>query len=129
MSETDKAHRTMQQERLTIRDIYDRDIYEIRCVEGEKHIHISGYAYLGDRFEYNSFCGLDFRLSEFIERYKAETEFVNYEECGCKQYIEGFDSEIELEEFLGIDNPSYMLTPLRYGDITMETPCGDYVDI
>ena len=129
MSETNKAHRTMQQGRLTIRDIYDRDIYKIRCVEGEKYIHILGYAYIGDNIEYNSFCGLDFRLSEFIERYKAETEFVNDEECGCKQYFEDFDSEKELEEFLHMGNPSFMLTPLRYGNITMETPCGHYIDL
>ena len=119
----------MQQGRLTIRDIYDRDIYEIRCVEGEKYIHILGYAYIEDNIEYVSFCSLDFKLNEFIERYKADPEFVNDEECGCKQYIEDFDSEKELEEFLDMSNPSRPLIPLSYGNITMETPCGHYIDL
>lgn len=119
----------MQQGRLTIRDIYDRDIYEIRYIGGRKYIHILGYAYIEDNIEYVSFCSLDFRLSEFIEQYKADPEFVNDEECGCKQYIEDFDSEKELAEFLDMDNPSCMITPLRYGNITMETPCGHYIDL
>lgn len=119
----------MQQGRLTIRDIYDRDIYEIRCVEGEKYIHILGYAYIGDNIEYNSFCGLDFTLSEFIEQYKTDPEFVNDEECSCKEYVEYFDSEKELKEFLDIDNSSRPLIPLSYGNVTMETSCGHYIDL
>ena len=119
----------MQRERLMLSDTYDNDIYNIYDQDGEKRIHILGYAYLGDRIEYNSFCSLDFRLSEFIERYKADPEFVNDEECGCKQYIEDFDSEKELEEFLDINNPSRPLIPLSYGNVTMETPCGHYINL
>ena len=119
----------MQHGRLTIRDIYDRDIYEIRCVEGEKYIHILGYAYIEDNIEYVSFCSLDFKLSEFIEQYKADPEFVNDEECGCKQYIEDFDSEKELEEFLDMNNPARPPIPLSYGNVTMETPCGHYINL
>lgn len=119
----------MQQGRLTIRDIYDRDIYDIYDQDGEKRIHILGYAYIEDNIEYVSFCGLDFKPNEFIERYKADPEFVNDEECGCKQYIEDFDSENELEEFLDMDNPSCMLIPLSYGNVTMETPCGHYINL
>lgn len=119
----------MQQGRLTIRDIYDRDIYDIYDQDGEKRIHILGYAYIEDNIKYVSFCGLDFRLSEFIKSYRTNPEFVNDEECGCKQYIEDFDSEKELEEFLDMDNPSRPLIPLSYGDITMETPCGHYIDL
>ena len=119
----------MQQGRLTIRDIYDRDIYDIYDQDGEKRIHILGYAYIGDNIEYNSFSGLEFALSEFIEQYRADPEFVNDEECGCKQYIEDFDSEKDLEEFLDMNKPSCMLTPLRYGNITMETTCGHYINL
>ena len=119
----------MQQGRLTIRDIYDRDIYDIYDQDREKRIHILGYAYIGDNIEYNSFSGLEFALSEFIEQYRADPEFVNDEECGCKEYVEYYDSEKDLEGFLGMDNPSYMITPLRYGDITMETPCGHYINL
>ena len=119
----------MQQGRLTIRDIYDRDIYDIYDQDGEKRIYILGYAYIEDNIEHVSFCGLDFKLSEFIERYKADPEFANDEECGCKQYIEDFDSEKELEEFLDMDNPSCMLIPLSYGNVTMETPCGHYINL
>ena len=118
----------MKREKITLSDTCDNDIYDIYDQDGEKRIHILGYPYIEDSIEYNSFCGLDFRLSEFIERYKAETEFVNDEECDCKQYIEYFDSEKELEEFLDMDNPSCPLIPLKYGDITMETPCGHYIN-
>ena len=119
----------MRQGRLTIRDIYDRDIYDIYDQDGEKRIHILGYAYIEDNIEYVSFCGLDFALSEFIEQYKADPEFVNDEECSCKEYVEYYDSEKDLEEFLDMGNPSCMIIPLRYGNITMETPCGHYINL
>lgn len=118
----------MQRERLTLSDTYDNDIYNIYDQDGEKYIHILGYAYIGDSIEYVSFCGLDFRLSEFIKSYRTNPEFVNDEECDCKQYIEDFDSEKELEEFLDMNNPSCPLIPLKYGNITMETPCGHYIN-
>ena len=119
----------MQQRRLTLSDTYNNDIYDIYDQDGEKRIQILGYAYIGDNIEYNSFSGLDFALSEFIEQYKANPEFVNDEECSCKEYVEYYDSEKDLEEFLDMDNPSCMITPLRYGNITMETPCGHYIDL
>lgn len=119
----------MQRERLTLSDTYDNDIYDIYDQDGEKRIHILGYAYIEDSIEYVSFCGLDFRLSEFIKSYRTNPEFINDEECGCKQYFEDFDSEKELEEFLDMGNPSCILTPLKYGNITMETPCGHYIDL
>ena len=119
----------MQQRRFTLSDTYNKDIYDIYDQDGEKRIQILGYAYIGDNIEYNSFSGLDFALSEFIEQYKANPEFVNDEECSCKEYVEYYDSEKDLEEFLDMDNPSCMITPLRYGNITMETPCGHYIDL
>ena len=57
----------MQRERLTLSDTYDNDIYDIYNQDGEKYIHILGYAYIEDSIKYVSFCGLDFRLSEFIK--------------------------------------------------------------
>ena len=118
----------MQQRRFTLSDTYNKDIYDIYDQDGEKRIQILGYAYIGDNIEYNSFSGLDFALSEFIEQYKANPEFVNDEECSCKEYVEYYDSEKDLEEFLDMDNPSCMIIPLRYGNITMETPCRHYID-
>ena len=119
----------MQRERLTLSDTYDNDIYDIYDQDGEKYIHILGYTYIEDSIEYVSFCGLDFRLSEFIKSYRTNPEFVNDEECGYKQYFKDFGSEKELEEFLDMDNPSCPLIPLKYGNITMETPCGHYIDL
>lgn len=119
----------MQQRRFTLSDTYNKDIYDIYDQDGEKRIQILGYAYIGDNIEYNSFRNLEFALSEFIEQYKADPEFVNEEEWSCKEYVEYYDSEKDLEEFLDMDNPSRMLTPLRYGNITMETPCGHYIDL
>ena len=119
----------MQQRRLTLSDTYNNDIYDIYDQDGEKRIQILGYAYIGDNIEYNSFSGLDYTLSEFIEQYKADPEFVNEEEWSCKEYVEYYDSEKELEEFLDMNNPSCPLIPLKYGNITMETPCGHYIDL
>ena len=119
----------MQRERLTLSDTYDNDIYDIYNQDGEKYIHILGYAYIEDSIKYVSFCGLDFSLSEFIKSYRTNPEFVNDEECGCKQYFEDFGSEKDLEEFLDMDNPSCPLITLKYGNITMETPCGHYIDL
>lgn len=118
----------MQRERLTLSDTYDNDIYDIYNQDGEKRIQILGYPYIGDSIEYNSFRNLEFALSEFIEQYRADPEFVNEEEWSCKEYAEYFNSEKDLEEFLGMNNPSCPLIPLKYGDITMETPCGHYIN-
>ena len=119
----------MQRERLMLSDTYNIDIYDIYDQDGEKRIQILGYADIGDNIEYNSFSGLDYMLSEFIEQYKADPEFVNEEEWSCKEYVEYYDSEKDLEEFLDMDNPSCPLIPLKYGNITMETPCGHYIDL
>ena len=119
----------MQQRRFTLSDTYNKDIYDIYDQDGETRIQILGYTYIGDNIEYNSFSGLDYTLSEFIEQYRADPEFVNEEEWSCKEYVEHYDSEKELEEFLDMDNPSCILTPLKYGNITMETPCGHYIDL
>lgn len=119
----------MQQRRLTLSDTYDNDIYDIYDQDGEKRIQILGYPYIGYAIAYISFRNLEFALSEFIEQYGADPEFVNKEEWSCKEYVEYFDSEKELKEFLDIDNSSRPLIPLSYGNVTMETPCGHYINL
>lgn len=120
---------------LRASDIYDRDFYDICELNGEKHIHIWGYAYKDsyaskdDTIRFVSYVGFMLKLSDFIEACKSNPEYVSSVECEYSNYLEEFSAEKELEEFLGLDSLSYAHAPLRYEGITMETPCGYYIDL
>lgn len=119
---------------LRASDIYDRDFYDICELNDEKFVHIWGYAYKDsdafkdDTVRFVSYVGFMLKLSDFIEACKSNPEYVISVECEYTNYLEEFNTEKELEEYLNLYNPHKKFTSLSYTDITMDTPCGSYID-
>ena len=104
------------------------DFYAIELdSNGEKQIHISGYTYYGDQWEYADVCWCIIPLAEFIKNVAEDEDYPTTMMGECKQYIEDCEddklTEIINEYFDG--HPADYHLP--YGSITLDTPCGNYV--
>ena len=99
---------------------------------GGKQIHIGGYVYPSDTDEGEgywrnvefSFCIIP--LAEFIKNLEEDDDYIDTIESGVKQYI----GDCTDNEVIDIINNYFNGKPadytLRYGEITMDTPCGNY---
>lgn len=127
--------------------IYERD--------GKKYIHLWGYTYESDgnddfttpenpngRYWANmEACGTELLLSEFLDGYNADEdgEYVDtiyqeakqyqgdYDDEGIVHIINHYYSEIVFAldgQPRGEGNPDAWLS---YGELTMDTPCGEYI--
>ena len=116
------------------------DFYTISVVDGVKVIHINGYSYKSDSTEYITkenpngdywanmeCCWFLEPLEEFIQNLRADYNYVNdtYSELNQYQgdYTEGEMVEIINHYFNGKPADFY----LPFEEITMDTPCGNYV--
>jgi hypothetical protein len=100
--------------------------------KGGKQIHIGGYTYQSDtdfgeglwRNVEFSFCIVP--LDEFIKNYAEDEDYINNLESEVKQYI-GDHTDGEIVEIINnYFNGSPADCMLEYGEITMNTPCGNY---
>ena len=99
---------------------------------GEKQVHIGGYIYSsdednGDGYWRNvefSFCIIP--LEEFIKNLEEDDNYIDTIESENKQYIGDCTDEdaVEIINSYFDDNPADYT--LHYGEITMDTPCGNY---
>lgn len=109
------------------RNMLDRDFFQICEENGEKYIHIFGYAYyVGDSvtdnpdevYRVNDYTWFIVPLSEYL------SEDFDYDavQCGLTQYIGDYTEEA-LDEYLENNKATFVeLTE----PLTMETPCGYY---
>lgn len=93
--------------------------------QGGKQIHILGYCYCGDddwrNVEYSGFIE---PLQEFIEHLKADE---NYVDDWLEQSIGDFDDKGMTDIINHYFNGQTANDVLRYSEITIDTPCGDYM--
>lgn len=117
--------------KLDIFDITDCDLYSIEMNDGRKVIHVNGYFYdaCGDeekpiRHVEACWCYVDIEeLVQVEDRQDAVDEAFSY----CKQYIADLTNEEaqeQLDHYFNGNPPSR----LCYSDITLDTPCGDYIN-
>lgn len=116
------------------------DFYSISEVDGIKVIHIFGYSYKSDSMEFVSkqnpdgvywanmeCCWFIEPLEEFIQNLRADYNYVNDSYCEVKQY----QSDNNDEQMVNIINHYFDGKPadfyLSFEEITMDTPCGNYV--
>ena len=102
--------------------------------KGGKEIHIAGYTYQSDidfgeglwRNVEFSFCIVP--LDEFIKNYAEDEdgEYINNLESEVKQYIGDHTDEEVVEIINNYFNGNPADYTLSYGEITMDTPCGNY---
>lgn len=107
-----------------MKEYWDKDFYEIYMNDKEKWIHVLGYFYIGnDNGSGDSrqldYCGFDIPLSEFLS---DDFDYETYQEQ-LTQYIEDMEEDEAVKRMNDI-----VYTPLLYDELTMETPCGFYVD-
>lgn len=106
-------------------EYWDCDYYSIYEENGEKYIKFWGYFYeCDDDFdEAIEFCNAYIKLKEFLkDRSMRDTV-----EAGTKQYIASMTEDEAIEEMNTYYNGNQPV-PHPLEDVTMETPCGDYVD-
>lgn len=99
---------------------------------GKKQIHIGGYLYESDTDEGEgywrnvefTFCIIP--LDEFIKNLQEDEDYINNIESEIKQYI-GDQTDEEVVEIINnyFDGKPAAYT-LHYGEITEDTPCGNY---
>ena len=111
-----------------VSDAAEVDFFEITMdAEGNKEIHIIGYTYYGDDWQYMDVCGCTMPLAEFIEGMKEHEDFAANFMAEGKQYQYDRTEEEIVEDINGYFNGNPADYYLDYEEITMETPCGHYV--
>ena len=106
---------------------WECDYYSIIESCGEKHIKFWGYFYNCDDKEKPSRC-LEFVWAEVsLEGFLRDDSIYDLIQDNAKQYIADMtkDEAVEAMNTYYNGNPP---TPYPLEDVTMETPCGDYVD-
>lgn len=105
--------------------------YQITERDGEKYISIDGYYYkidsdFGKGTDRSvAFSGLEIPLQEFVNnpQYKTDYDMIEKLAEDCKQYYDELVFERENSFYRNI-----VATELLLSDVTMDTPCGCYVD-
>lgn len=112
-----------------VKEYQDLDFYSIETNSaGVKQIHIFGFTYYGDdNPNYVDVCSFIEDLDSFICHVADDESYVDSELSVRKQYVEVFTEE----EIVEIINQYFDGRPadyiLNYSEITMNTPCGNYV--
>lgn len=114
-----------------MKEYWDRDFYNIEERDGEKVILFLGYTYesgCGDDEENGKSCreleysGFESPLKEFLIWRNDPDEYMRRAE-EVTQYIGDCTPEVAKE------NMDCGAIELKFSDITMDTPCGFYVDV
>ncbi len=106
----------------------DRDIYSVEMVKGKKVVIAHGYFFTegyeiveGKPFREVDYSGAYVPLDEFITSGKEViAEFLSSREDSYADLSEDEVTEV-LNNFTG--------KPLPYDELTMDTPCGKYIDV
>lgn len=116
-----------------MKEYWDKDYYEIIGYGTEKDIHFFGYFYCcgedngeGECREVE-YCGFECPLNEFLE-WRNDPDEYDIRQESCKQYI-GDCTEKEAIEMMNTFYGGKPPIELSLDDITMDTPCGYYVDV
>lgn len=116
------------------------DFFSIFEDMGVKYIHIFGYSYKSDSMEYVSeenpdgiywanmeCCWFIEPLSEFIANLKENENYVDDTYCELKQYQGDFTPQEMTDTINHYFDGHCADAYLTFEEITMDTPCGDYV--
>ena len=100
--------------------------------KGGKQIHILGYTYASDnntkdywRVAEGTF--MIFPLQEFIDNLKQDEDHVNNLWCDAKLYEGDYTDEQVVDIINHYFNGQTANRRLHYSEITIDTPCGDYI--
>ena len=100
---------------------------------GGKQIHVFGYCYCtGDDDEEESWRNVEYTffiepLQDFIDRLQKNEDYVDTSACDVKQYIGDYSGEGIVNIINHYFDGHTANAELHYSEITMDTPCGDYI--
>ena len=111
----------------------DKDFYSVEEIEGKKVVHIHGYVYDAgeginnpdETYRNVNFSGCYIPLDEFIG---LSEDTINDFQSTCKQYVNDLTetgAKELMEIYYGTDCKE---KELAYSELTLDTPCGDYVN-
>lgn len=118
---------------------WDDDFYQIVMYRDGKYITVDGFFYDVGEEGYEDpkqasrcveYCGLEMPIEEFIAMRDANKDFrgeITELAASCKQYIGDMTPE-DAEESMRTYYSGKAPTELAYEKITLDTPCGCYVD-
>lgn len=103
--------------------------------KGGKQIHVLGYCYASDSDDVVAGCfwrNVEYTffiepLEEFIEHLKENEDYVGNTAGEVKQYMSDECEESIVDIINHYFDGKTANAKLRYSDITMDTPCGDYI--
>lgn len=106
------------------------DFYAIELDDlGQKQISLLGYTYKGDNWKCIDVRGVCLPLSEFVDGMREHEDYVQSLYEGSKEY----ERDVTDEECVKAMNGFYAGKPadyrLRFSDVCMETPVGNYVHL
>lgn len=107
---------------------FEGDFYSIETVDGKKQIHIFGTLWKSDdEWRHSEYIFLIVPLDEFIEKYSSEgKEFIDSLMSDAKTGINELTQRQAEDTICGYFNGKHPEGRLQYGDITMDTPDGNY---
>lgn len=104
------------------------DFYTINSTQdGKKEIHILGFTSHGDDWKGSEVCGLTEPLEEFIQHVNENKDYVNETYSEHKQYEEDYSEEEIVNYINSYFNGKPASYRLPFSEITLDTPCGNYV--
>ena len=110
-----------------MKEYWEADFYEIYLYDNEKWINIEGFYYdNGDDYGYGTsreetYSGFDMSLKDFLS---PDFDYDVFQES-LNHYVEDLE-DTEAIRRMNEEHKGYK--PLPYTEITMETPCGYYID-
>lgn len=113
-------------------NLLEKDLYSIYERGGVKHIHFFGYLYYDGEpadlpYRNIEYTGFEDTLANYLA-WRADKHEYDRRQAECQQYISDLsktDAEDTFMCYFGGSAPK----SLPLGDVSMETPCGDYIDI
>jgi hypothetical protein len=105
------------------------DLYAVETNDlGQKHIQLLGYTYEGDNWKTIDVRGVCLPLSEFVEGMEQHEDYVQSLLEQSREYERDVTAEqcvVAINHFFDGEPADYRL---RFEDVTMETPVGNYVN-
>lgn len=116
---------------LRLAEVTEPEEMEFYSIEpdgkGGKQIHVLGYCYHEGYWHNVEYTGFIEPLKEFIDHLKADEDYVDNHAAELTQYVDEYnDGEMKdiINEYF---NGHTADRRLAYSEITIDTPCGDYV--
>lgn len=95
--------------------------------KGGKQIHVLGYCYHEGCWHNVEYTGFIEPLQEFIDHLKEGEDYVDNRASGLTQYVGDYNDGEMTDIINDYFNGHTADRRLAYSEITIDTPCGDYV--